>query len=54
MKMNMNKWKTLYYPVLVNNAAQVIQSGSIGAIYADDRHAHIYYMVEFTYSPYTL
>ena len=43
----------LLYGVL-NNTARTIQVGSIGAIDADNRHSHGYYMVEFTSFPYTL
>ena len=34
----------------LNNTAQNIQVGSIGAIDADDRHSCGYYMVELSYS----
>ena len=43
----------LLYGVL-NNTARTIQVVSIGAIDADNRHSHGYYMVEFTSFPYTL
>ena len=38
----------------VNNTAQTIQVESIGAINADNRHSHGYYMAGFYYSPHTL
>ena len=38
----------------VNNRAQTIKVGSIGAIDAGDKYSHGYYMVEFTSSPYIL
>ena len=39
---------------LVNNPAQTIQVFSIDFIDADGRHSHVFYMVEFTSSTYTL
>ena len=39
---------------LVNNAAQVIQVGSIGDFDAENIHSHGYYMVEFISSLFTL
>ena len=38
----------------VNNTVQTIQFDSFDAIDAGDIHSHIYYMVEFSPSPYTL
>ena len=38
----------------VNNTTQNIQFGSIGAIDADDKHSHGYYMVEFSSYLYAL
>ena len=38
----------------VNNTAQNIQVGSICTINPDNRHSHGYYMVRFSYLPYTL
>ena len=39
---------------LIKNIDQNIQVGSIGAIYADARYSHAYYMVKFTSSQYNL
>ena len=39
---------------MVNIIEQMIRVRSIGAIDADGRHSHGYYMVDFKSSPYTL
>ena len=46
--------RSIFLNDFVNNPAQTIKVGSIGAIYADNKHSHGYYMVEFSSSPYTL
>ena len=38
----------------VNNTAQTIKVGSIGAIYADSKFSHGYYMLKFLYLTYNL
>ena len=40
--------------IFFNKIDQNIKVGSIGAIDANDCHSHVYFMVEFTSSPYTL
>ena len=42
------------FSVFVNKIDQNITVGSIGAIYAEGKHSHGYYMVEFLFSLYTL
>ena len=36
-----------------NNPDQAIKVGSIVAVDDDNKHSHGYYIVEFSYSPYT-
>ena len=48
MKKNIKTPPKIVLYGLVNNTAQTIQVGSIGAIYADDKQSHGYYMVEFS------
>ena len=40
--------------VFVNSTAQSIKFGSIGAIDAENKHSHVYYMIRFSSSQYTL
>ena len=51
---NMNQFKTNVLDGFLNSTDKTIHVGPIGAIDADNRYYHGYYMVESSYRSYTL
>ena len=54
MKSNMIFFTKLCFDYFVNNKDQAIKVGSVGAIDADNKHSHGYYIFGFSSSPQTL